>query len=703
MGRVVSWITVRLGFLLVPLWVVAAVASAHYLPSIDQSLATPLGGLVPGGASAIATQVREERLFGSTVLTRIVVVQHADRPLTRPQLRRTVALAVAVDRHRSSALRQVSFAAPLVSPDRTTAITYLYFTPAVDAGAQLALAKTYAERLDPLGLRTGALAARTSEFDRIQGALPRVTLATIALVVLVLLLTFRAPGPGLVVLAAAGVSYTVSIHLLAWLGRHEHRTVPKEVEPILIALLLGLLTDYSLFFLSGVRRRLAEGRGRFEAAQESTRENLPIVLTAGLIVALGSLTLVVGHLDVFRSFGPGMALTVLVTLAVALTFVPGLLALLGPAAFWPARSTPRAPSALRARVWRLLTARPASALLALLVTGALAAASLGLLHARLGFTLISGQPPGAEVKAAADDAARGFASGIVSPTEVLLEGRGLGRRRPALIRFEQALDAVAGVATVIGPREQPARRDLPLSVSRNGRAARFAVVLDHDPLGARAITTYNRLRARVPSLLDEAGLGSTRVSYAGDTALAQETVAAIRSDGFRVGAAVVLVNLLLLAAFLRALWAPLYLLAASVLALAATLGLLTWVMQGLLGHEDLTYYVPFAAAVLLLSLGSDYNLFVVGGIRRAARRLPVREAIAEAAPAASSTIATAGLALAGSFAMLALIPLRPMRELAFALSVGILLDTFVVRSVLVPSLLALFRREQREDEGEAAT
>jgi hypothetical protein len=80
MVRVVSWITVRLGFLLVPLWVVAAVASAHYLPSIDQSLATPLGGLVPGGASAIATQVREEQLFGSTVLTRIVVVQHADRP-----------------------------------------------------------------------------------------------------------------------------------------------------------------------------------------------------------------------------------------------------------------------------------------------------------------------------------------------------------------------------------------------------------------------------------------------------------------------------------------------------------------------------------------------------------------------------------------------------------------------------------------------
>ena len=108
----------------------------------------------------------------------------------------------------------------------------------------------------------------------------------------------------------------------------------------------------------------------------------------------------------------------------------------------------------------------------------------------------------------------------------------------------------------------------------------------------------------------------------------------------------------------------------------------------------MTYYVPFAAAVLLLSLGSDYNVFVVGRIWQTARERPLREAIVEEAPRASSTITTAGLTLGGSFALLALIPLRPMRELALALAGGILLDTFVVRSLLVPSLLALFRRGQ---------
>ena len=161
-----------------------------------------------------------------------------------------------------------------------------------------------------------------------------------------------------------------------------------------------------------------------------------------------------------------------------------------------------------------------------------------------------------------------------------------------------------------------------------------------------------------------------------------------------------LVNLALLAVFLRAVWAPLYLLAASALALAAALGATTFVMQRLLDHENLTYYVPFAAGVLLLSLGSDYNVFVVGKIWQEARERPLRDAIVQVAPRASSTITTAGLTLAGSFALLALIPVRPMRELAFAMAVGILLDTFIVRSILVPSLLALFRRrEATVDEG----
>ena len=141
--------------------------------------------------------------------------------------------------------------------------------------------------------------------------------------------------------------------------------------------------------------------------------------------------------------------------------------------------------------------------------------------------------------------------------------------------------------------------------------------------------------------------------------------------------------------FLRALVAPLYLLAASVLGLAATLGLTTFFFQDLLGRDQLTYYVPFATAVLLVALGSDYNVFVAGRIWREARWRRVPEAIAVATPSAAKAITVAGLALAASFALLAIVPLDAFQEFAFVMAVGVLIDTFVVRSLLIPALTAL--------------
>ena len=148
--------------------------------------------------------------------------------------------------------------------------------------------------------------------------------------------------------------------------------------------------------------------------------------------------------------------------------------------------------------------------------------------------------------------------------------------------------------------------------------------------------------------------------------------------------------------FLRSLIAPFYLLAASVLALLSALGLTVWVFQRILGYGSLVYYVPFAVAVLLVSLGSDYNLFVVGRIWEEARRRPVRDAVATAVPRASRAITTAGLALAAGFAVLALVPLDQFREIAVAMVIGITIDTFIVRSLLVPSLVVLSGRAGRK-------
>ena len=216
------------------------------------------------------------------------------------------------------------------------------------------------------------------------------------------------------------------------------------------------------------------------------------------------------------------------------------------------------------------------------------------------------------------------------------------------------------------------------------------VILDAPPLDSEAIKVERDLNDRLPEALQAAGLENAEASMTGQTAIASDTVEAIVDSSALVGAVVLALNFLFLALFLRALIAPLYLLAASVLSVAATLGLTTYVFQDLLGHSDLTYYVPFAAGVLLVSLGSDYNVFVAGRIWQEAERRPLREAIAVAAPRASRAISVAGIALAASFAMLAIVPIDGFREFAFMMAVGVVLETFLVRPVLIPAFVTLF-------------
>src|SRR5581483_460873 len=188
-----------------------------------------------------------------------------------------------------------------------------------------------------------------------------------------------------------------------------------------------------------------------------------------------------------------------------------------------------------------------------------------------------------------------------------------------------------------------------------------------------------------------AGLAGARFEVGGQTALTSDAISAVFGDLGRVALAIVLVTLVLLALFLRSLLAPAYLLAASVLAVAATLGLAVAICRAL-GYGSLVYFVPFAAGVLLVALGSDYNVFVVGRIWEEARRRPVADAVAIAAPRASRAITTAGVALAASFALLAVIPLVQFRQLAILMACGVILDALIVRSVLVPALVTLFGR-----------
>lgn len=696
---------VRYRFLVIAGWLCLAVA-AVLLPAARQPGGGDLGGFVSTDNPAIATEVRSYEAFGFPLLSRVTVVQRDPSGLSVYAQAKAVLRAVSVDQG-TDGLPLVLGALPVpntlgvfpgAAESGTTVLTSLFMPPTTGFADQRAAAEQYAERYlggpdDGLVGVTGSIPARAAQAELIEGALPFVELATVAAIGLLVALSFRSVVAAGVALGVAGLAATVTIRAVGALAAALGLVVPDDVRPLLIALLLGVVTDYCIFFLSGLRRELDRGLPPREAVVHATARTAPIVLVAGLTVAAGTGALLVARSPLFRGLGPGLALTVVLGLLVAVTLVPAVLAVLGRTALWPSgsRAAPadgRAERAGKVAVAALTRRRTAGVVVAATTAG-LVLAALPLLHLHLGVSFIESLPSDSRIAVAGQQARAGFAPGILAPTEVLLEGSDVTDRGPELAALTDLLRRQPGVASVLGPGYLPAPDAYDVFLAPSGDAARFLVVLDERPLSAPAIEAVSALRQRLPGLLEQADLPAVTASLAGDSALSEAIVRDTTDDLVRISVAALLANLVMLLLFLRAVWTSVLLLLTSVLALAAALGLTVLVFQDLLGGTGLTFYVPFAAAVLLVSLGSDYNIFAVGRVWDEARRRPLVEAVRVAVPETSRAITAAALTLAASFGLLALVPLRPFHELALAMVLGILLDAVLIRSLLVPSLLTL--------------
>ncbi len=651
-------------------------------------------------------EARSARIFGSSLLPRIAVVQRDPDGLSLADQRSIVAHAVALDQGRLTGYPDGSVAAPYINTVKafpaarersTTAITYLAFPDNVAITYQRDLASRYAEQVSVPGARawvTGFITGNLTQSQSIRTHLLLVELVTVGVVAAILGLYLRSLLAPLLTLAAAGISWVLSTRAVAYLGVRTGLQLQGEIEPVIAVLLLGVVTDYSVFFLAGSRGRMLGGDKHKQAVRWTTAQYIPIIGTAALLVALGLSTLRAGSIGFVQTLGPAMAIVVFVSMLVTVTLVPAGIAIFGRALFWPGLSNPRwgLGQRFRAAVVRVLTFRAVALLAAVALAVGLGFAASGMRHTRLALTPIRALPSGSPPVRGDQEAGQGFAAGIVSPSEIVIRKPGITQDTGRLLRLSRLIQDVPGVAAAIGAGDVPIAQVRPHFRSPRANAVRWLVVFDHHPYGANAIDDLERLQQAMPRLLRQVGLGGAAVSYAGDTAIAADTVGRIRHDIAWVTLAAFAVNFVLLALFLRALVAPLLLIFASALALAATFGVTTFVFQGLLGYGQLTYYVPLAVGVLLLSFGSDYNLFVVGRIWQESARMSVRDAVRLAAPRASRAISVAGLALACSFAALALVPLQPFREFAFSMAAGILIDTFIVRTYLIPALIALFGR-----------
>lgn len=707
--RILARVIVGLRFLIVPAWIVGAVLVSIHLPSMFAAEASDVESFLPHDSEAIKVEERGIELFGSPVLSRTLVV--ADNPdrFSAEQGRAVAKLIASVDEQPIGRvhLRAVPLleAPGVLESERLgrTLVVFLYVDPLLGESEEIETVDDFARELQRVSGAatvdvTGAIPGTRAETTIANDYLLWVELVTIFLVAAILALYFRSVGVPLLGLGTVAIAYVVADHVLGWASERYSIAIPREVDPVIVALLFGVLTDYLVFFVSDYRRHLQEGLSSCAAVTEVTRELLPVISTAALMIAGATLTLVLSGVRFLSAFGPAMAVTVLVGAAVALTLVPAMLAIFGRLLLWPRSPDPEAEDAHprergpRGRLVGFAAQHPAIVVFGSLLV--LLAAASGLRNLEIGNPLVRGLPESTSAWQGYAVASEGVGPGVIGPTMLVLEEPGIGERRAELTALQLALKRREEVAGVAGPTlEQASDRLSGVWVSPQGDAARYVVVLAGDPEGAEGIRLLADLEDDLPDLLEKSGLGAAEVGVTGDTTIASELNSDTWSALLRVAPAALLVLFVLLWLLLRSRSAALYLVGVSVIIVCAALGLTVYVFQGLLGYDELAFFVPIATAILLLSLGADYNVFLVSRIWSEAERQDLRPAIRTAGSRAARAIMVAGMILALSFAAVALIPIQSFRELAFAMAVGLLLDTLVARTLLIPALVSLFGRD----------
>ncbi|WP_116101077.1 MMPL family transporter [Amycolatopsis thermalba] len=482
-------------------------------------------------------------------------------------------------------------------------------------------------------------------------------------VALILVVVYRSPLLPLVVLLSAVFALGLASLVVYVLADHGVLTLNGQSQGILFILVFGAATDYALLLVSRFREQLRDTENRYEAVKLAWRATLPPIAASAGTVVLGVLCLLFSDLQSNRGLGPVAAIGIAAAFGASVTFLPAALALLGRAAFWPIRPELGSPhpesSGIWGRIAEAVARKPRAVWIGTTVL------------------LLAGAAFVPQLKAGGVAQSDLFLTPVdsVAGQEVLVEHFPGGSGSPTtIITNAGQAEAVARAARVDGVAQVAAAPNVV-----NGRVQVVAILTDAADSEA-ALGTVGRIRQAVHAVPGADAL------VGGITATQLDTQETSERDRAVIIPIVLVVIFGVLALLLRALLAPLLLIATVVLSFAATMGVSALVFNHLLGFPGADPAVPLFGFVFLVALGIDYNIFLMTRVREEALRTDTHDGTLRGLTLTGGVITSAGVVLAATFAALAVIPILFLAQIAFIVAFGVLLDTLIVRSLLVPAL-----------------
>jgi RND superfamily putative drug exporter len=491
----------------------------------------------------------------------------------------------------------------------------------------------------------------------------RLLFATILIVILILLLVYRSPVLWLLPLISAGIALTSAEAVIYLLAKGGEIVVNAQNAGILTILVFGVGTDYALLLVARYREELRRNADRHRAMAIAMRRAGPAVIASAATVVVSLLFLQFADISSTRGLGPVAAIGVAVSLLVMTTLLPALLVITGRWVFWPARpafgTSEKASTGGWARLGRGIARRPRLVWSVMVLVLAGCALGLTQLHAT-GLTeqnSFTGTPQSVVATHALE---RHFTAGQDGQPVVVIGNV------VATAQLRTALAGNDGIAAVSRPAVHGGRVELDAT-------------LRAQPDSSAALAIVQQVRTAVHAI------PGADAEVGGQTAMTADLNAAQDHDTKLIIPLVLLAMLVILGLLLRAVVAPLVLLATVVLSFASALGLSALLFRAL-GFHGADPSFPLDAFVFLVALGIDYNIFLMTRAREESRRSGTRKGMITALAATGGVITSAGLVLAATFSVFATIPMVFFAELGITIALGILLDTFIVRSVIVSAL-----------------
>lgn len=685
------------------LWIAVTIALSVLAPSSQDEKSAKEGSGLPKSSLYEQAQAIIDENFSTDEGTPAILVFTSENELTNEELASIAAASKSISDANIDHVQEVlpldqlppQVIQSFVSEDGTSITLPIMIAPDTESkeitnaldSIKEQTANTVADSL--VYKMTGPAAIASDSVKLFEQADVVLIIATVALILVLLIVIYRSPLLAIIPLLACGIVYLVVDRVLGLAGQ-AGLFLDGQTLSIMAILLFAAITDYSLFVFSRFREELKIGQNKYVSMKNAMSKVGEPIFFSGTTIIVSVLMLFFASDAAYRNFAPVFAIAVFIIAIGGLTLVPALFTLFGKAAFGPFIPKPgdaeKGSSKLWGKLGKFVTAYPRVIIAA--VTIIMVGFSINVANIHYSFNILNSFPEDMESREGFEILENKYSPGSLAPTTVLLSSE-TELKNESMAALISELEKQTGIES-ISPTTDVILQNSSSILSEDGKAAQLQMTLTEDPYSLEAIETIQQLQDDSDEILQASGVeNELSLFFSGETALQADLQRANDRDTLLVVILVTVFITIMLGLLTRSVVAPLYMMGTILLSFFSALGLGMLILGGFFDIDAMSSRIPLYTFVFLVALGVDYNIMLVSRIKEEIGHFSIKEAVERGISFTGGVISSAGLILAATFAVLTTQPIMELFIFGFIVALGVMIDTFIVRSMLVPAIIVV--------------